>query len=273
MSLSALDQVSIENGRLQQSPQPPPRHEPGHPPEPVHPNPWHDNVHPAERAASCLLGGSLVGLGVSHPTPLRLLGAIAGTLLVGRGLSGHCGGYSLLHYSTAKSRPPAPPEAYYSGAIHLESAVTVNRPAAELYAFWRKFENLPKFMANLESVTELDDKRSHWITKAPAGTSVQWEAEIISDEPDRLIAWRSLGNADVDNAGSVRFVEAPGNRGTEVRVVIDYLPPAGRLGAAVAKLFGTGPQAMVKEDLRRLKQLMEAGELPTTLGQPSGRGC
>jgi uncharacterized membrane protein len=127
-------------------------------------------------------------------------------------------------------------------------------------------------MRHLESVTSLDSdcRRTRWVAKGPAGISIQWEAEVINEEPDRLIAWRSLGGSEVDNAGSVRFIDAPGDRGTIVRVNIDYIPPAGRVGSWVAKLFGKDADQMIRDDLRRFKQLMETGEIPTTEGQPNG---
>src|SRR5207249_522508 len=147
----------------------------------------------------------------------------------------------------------------------------------ELYEYWRKLENLPSIMSHLKEVRAIDEKRSHWIAKAPslAGGSVEWDAEIINDEPNALIAWRSLPGADVDNAGSVRFVPAPGDRGTEVKVVIDYIPPAGKVGSWVAKLFGEEPQQQIMEDLRKFKRVMETGEFATTKGQPRGScdGC
>jgi uncharacterized membrane protein len=149
----------------------------------------------------------------------------------------------------------------------------VNRPAAELYRYWRNFENLPKFMDHLESVRTTGEKRSHWVAKAPAGTTVEWDAEIINEKENELIAWRSLENADVDNAGSVRFQEAPAGRGTEVRVSLEYDPPGGMVGAAIAKLFGEAPDQQIQEDLRRFKQVMEAGERATTEGQASGRSA
>src|SRR5205814_3086482 len=133
----------------------------------------------------------------------------------------------------------------------------------ELYGFWKNFENLPRFMRHLERVQKIDEQRSHWVAKGPAGYSVEWDAEIINDEPGQVIAWRSLAGASVDNAGSVRFVPAPGGRGTEVRVVIDYIPPAGVVGWAVAKLFGREPKQEIAEDLRRFKQKMEMGEVAT----------
>ena len=151
--------------------------------------------------------------------------------------------------------------------------MTVDRPAAELYAYWRNFENLPQFMRHLESVRCDDGRRSHWVVRGPAGVSIEWDAEIINDEPNALIAWRSLGGADVDSAGSVRFLQAPGGRGTEVRVVLNYIPPAGRVGSAFAKLFGKAPEQTIREDLRRFKQFMESGEFPTAAGQPAGQSC
>ena len=144
------------------------------------------------------------------------------------------------------------------------------RPADELYAFWRDFENLPRFMEHLESVTVLTPLRSRWTAHAPAGTRVSWEAEIHNEIPNQLIAWRSLPGADVPNAGSVHFTPLGAGAGTEVRVVLSYEPPAGRVGAAVAKLFGEEPAQQVDEDLRRFKQVMESGDVPLPAAvQPS----
>jgi uncharacterized membrane protein len=117
----------------------------------------------------------------------------------------------------------------------------------------------------------IDERRSHWAVKGPAGRTVEWDAEIINDEPNALIAWRSLDGADVDNAGSVRFVPGPEGRGTQVRVVIDYIPPAGFVGKWVATLFGANPEHEILEDLRSFKRLMETGEVATTEGQPHGK--
>ena len=155
--------------------------------------------------------------------------------------------------------------------IPVKRFVTIGRSPEELYKFWRDFQNLPRFMKHLESVQVMDEKRSHWIVKAPAGTTVEWDAEITEDRPNELITWRSLEGADVDNTGSVRFERAPGARGTVVRVDIQYNPPGGKLGSLVAKLFGEEPGQQIQEDLYRFKQLMETGEVATTEGQPSGR--
>lgn len=156
-------------------------------------------------------------------------------------------------------------------SIKVERTVTINKPADELYRYWRNFENLPRFMKHLKSVTISDDKRSHWIANAPLGNSVEWDAEIIDERENELIAWASVEGADIENSGFIRFKPAPANQGTEVKVVLEYNPPGGGLAAAFAKLFGEEPKQQISDDLGRFKQLMEAGELATTEGQTSGR--
>ncbi|MGB7923327.1 MAG: SRPBCC family protein, partial [Pyrinomonadaceae bacterium] len=147
------------------------------------------------------------------------------------------------------------------GAIQVKKSIAINRSPEELYSFWRDFENLPRFMNHLESVRTTGEGRSHWVAKAPAGTTVEWDAEITEDRPNELIAWRSLEGSDVANSGSVRFERATGGRGTFVRVEIDYDPPGGVIGAGIAKLFGEEPEQQVGADLRRFKQVMETGEV------------
>jgi uncharacterized membrane protein len=147
------------------------------------------------------------------------------------------------------------------GIIRTKRSVTVGKPVAEVYAFWREFENLPRFMRHLESVTVIDERRSHWVAKAPAGKSVEWEAELIEDRKNELIAWRSVEGSQIYNAGTVRFQPAPGGRGTEVRVELEYDPPFGKLGAKVASLFREEPGQQVMDDLRHFKQVMEIGEI------------
>ncbi|TDB70562.1 SRPBCC family protein, partial [Micromonospora sp. KC721] len=154
--------------------------------------------------------------------------------------------------------------------ITMEVGVTVNRPASQAYRFWRDLENLPHVMAHLESVRAVDSRCSRWTARGPAGQSVSWDAEIVEDRPDELIAWRSLPGAPVPNAGRVRFVPAPGDRGTEVRVELGYAPPAGQLGRAVAKLFGEEPEQQVRDDLRRFKQVLETGEVVRSDASPEG---
>ena len=230
------------------------------------------NVGKTERNIS-LAAGALLGLaGLSKPFSVRgLIELGVGAALIHRGLSGNCALYSALGMSTASTsgEPSAKPEEYFRRSIHVQHQVTILKPASELFAYWKQLENLPKFMEHLKDVRRMDGNRSHWIAKGPMNTSIEWDAEIINEEQDRLIAWQSVGDAEVDNSGSVRFVDA-GDKGTEVQVTIDYIPPAGKVGAMVAKLFGEEPAQTVKEDLRRFKSLMEAGEIPTTDGQPRG---
>jgi uncharacterized membrane protein len=148
-----------------------------------------------------------------------------------------------------------------SQGIHAKASCIVNRPPQEVYSFWRNFENLSRFMKHLESVHEHGEGRSHWVAKGPAGSTVEWDATIIADVPGEVITWRSLEGSDVDHAGAVRFEEAPGGRGTIVKVNFQYNPPAGVIGAAVAKLFGEEPEQQLNDDLRRFKQVLEVGEV------------
>ena len=154
--------------------------------------------------------------------------------------------------------------------IHIVKAVTINRSAEELYTFWRNFENLPRFMSHVQSVQVTDDRRSHWKVNAPAGTSVEWDAEITDDEPNSRIAWQSLPGALTPNAGSVRFERATGGRGTRVVVELQYDPPLGKIGATVAKLLGEEPEKQVYDELRAFKQVMEIGEVTRSDGSPWG---
>jgi len=140
-------------------------------------------------------------------------------------------------------------------------SITVNRPKEEVYRFWRNFENLPRFMRHLESAQATEGKRSHWVAKAPAGMKVEWDAEIVEDKPNELIAWRSLKGSDVDNSGYVYFRSAPAGRGTEIHAQVEYNPPGGALGAAIASFFGEEPGEQIKGDLYRFKQVMETGEV------------
>jgi uncharacterized membrane protein len=157
------------------------------------------------------------------------------------------------------------------GEIDVEKSIVVNRAPEVCYRYWRDFRNFPRFMRHLEDVRIVSDKHSHWRAKAPAGATVEWDAELSVDHPNQLLAWHSIGEADVANAGTVRFEPAPGGRGTILRVELQYKPPAGKAGAMVAKLFGEEPGQQIDEDLRRFKNLIETGEIPTTEGQPSGQ--
>ena len=151
-------------------------------------------------------------------------------------------------------------------AVVVEEAVTVNRPIEQVYDFWRDFQNLPRFMRHLESVEVTSARQSRWRATAPAGMTVTWEAEITEERPHELLAWRSLEGSDVYNSGSVYFRPAPGARGTEIRVRLEYQPPAGAVGRGVAWLFGEEPEQQIHEDLHRFKQLVETGEIPLSDG-------
>ena len=166
-------------------------------------------------------------------------------------------------------RSPAKAAAKVSGEPAVENfelvgrTVTIARPREELYRFWRDLTNLPAFMENIESVRVLDNARSHWVVKAPAGQTVEWDARIDEERPNELISWTTTPESSVKHTGRVEFREAPGGRGTEVTATILYDAPAGKLGAAIAKLFQREPKVQARQDLRRFKQLMETGEIAT----------
>jgi len=212
-----------------------------------------------ERWASLIGGGAMVLMGLRQRSLRGVLMAVAGGGLLYQGAK---------KQSTLKQAQEA---IGLNQPIKVEKTVTINKPAVELYNYWRDFERLPTFMKHLESVTVLDEKRSHWVAKAPLDAKVEWDAEIIQEQENELIAWASIEDADIENSGFVRFKPAPGNRGTEVKVVMEYNPPGGAIASALAKLFGEEPDQQIGDDLRRFKQLMEAGEIATTEGQPSGR--
>ena len=146
----------------------------------------------------------------------------------------------------------------------VERTVTINRPRHELYAFWRDFSNLAQIMENIESVTVLDERRSHWVVRAPAGQTVEWDSVIVEDIQDELISWQSDAGADVTHSGRIDFRDASGGRGTLVTATIAYDPPAGAVGKLVAKLFQREPRIQARRDLRRFKQFMETGEIATS---------
>jgi uncharacterized membrane protein len=211
-----------------------------------------------ERWASLVGGGAMVLMGLSQRSLRGVLMAVAGGGLVYQGV-------------TKQSTIQQAQEAIgINKSIKVEKTVTINKPADELYRFWHDFENLPTFMKHLKSVTVQNDKRSHWIANAPLDNSVEWDADILEDRENEFISWASVEGADVENSGFIRFKKAPGDRGTEVKVVLEYSPPGGALAAAFAKLFGEEPEQQIGDDLRRFKMLMEAGEIATTEGQPKG---
>ncbi|MBC8122684.1 MAG: DUF2892 domain-containing protein [Gemmatimonadaceae bacterium] len=230
------------------------------------------NVGDVERISSLIGGGTMVLYGLTRRNLSGVLLALAGGGLIYRGVTGDSKLYGALGIDTSQvGKQEGNVSVPDNRGIKVEKTVTINKQPEELFRFWRNFENLPGFMKHLEAVRVIDDKNSHWVAKGPAGTKVEWDAEIVDEKVNEMIAWRSLEGADVGNAGSVHFMPAPGGRGTEVKVLINYDPPAGKVGAAILKLFQEEPSQQVDDDLRRFKQVMEAGEVATTSGQSSGR--
>jgi uncharacterized membrane protein len=222
------------------------------------------NVGQMERVASVVGGAALVTAGARRRDLGGAMLAIVGGMLLHRGATGRCMVYDAMGVNTAgqddanwlvqKHGPAAVLDA--SQAIKVEHSVTIAAAPEELYRYWRNFENLPRIMRHLERVTVLDDARSRWTAKAPAGQTVEWDAIINNEIENQLIAWKSVDDATVPNAGSVHFKLAPGGE-TEVKVVIEYQPPAGRLGALVARLFGEEPGVQIRDDLQRFKATVE----------------
>lgn len=229
------------------------------------------NVGKAERAASIMAGTMLAYYGAKKRDAWGAAMALAGAGLLRRGVTGYCHTYQAFGVRTAELGQGEHISLPYDLGIKVERTVTINKPRAEVYEFWRNLENLPRFMKHLKSVQPTGEKTSHWVAMAPRDRTVEWDAEIINEIPGELIGWRSLSGARVPNAGSVRFVDAPGGRGTEVHVSLQFNPPGGPVGAWVAKLFGEDTETRIVEDLRRLKAVLEAGQLPTNSGQASAR--
>jgi uncharacterized membrane protein len=228
------------------------------------------NISDVERWLSVAAGTGLALYGLSRRrTAGWAMTALAGMLLQ-RGATGHCHTYEALGINTAGTGDDTRRALGGPGGAHVEESVTINRPIEELYRFWRNLENLPHFMQHLESVERLTDTLSRWRAKGPGGKRIEWNAEIINEVPNQVIGWRSIEGSDVVSAGSVNFDEAGPGRGTRVRVRLQYSPPGGKVGAAVARLLGRDAATEIREDLRRFKQLVETGEVPTTDGQPRG---
>jgi len=213
------------------------------------------NVPFPERIGSIAAGAALVGLALWRRSWPGLLLAAGGAALIHRGSTGHCQLYQKLGINSRQLNT----ETGVPGnkGVKVSEEIAISRPAQEVYRFWRQFENLAQFMEHVKSVEELDDLRSRWIVRGPAGTEVEWMATIITDHDGELISWESLPGAEVQNAGSVRF-EPINDANTRVRVTLQYLPPAGVVGAAVAKLFGEAPDQQLRDDLHRLKGLLES---------------
>lgn len=215
------------------------------------------NIPSTGRWASTLVGAALAAVGYRRSN--RAL-SLMGLGLVARGASGWCPVTAAMDQDGSRYNENTKRRLGGTRGVIVEDAITIYRPVREVYSYWHNFENLPNFMEHLEEVVVYDGSRSHWVARGPLGVRVEWDAEVINDIPPTLLSWKSVGPSDVVSAGSVRF-KAIGDHATEVRVKLQYDPPAGKLGATVAWLLGEDPQHQIAEDLRRFKQLIETGEI------------
>ena len=216
------------------------------------------NISDLERWVSMGAGAVMTAYGLGRRRTSGFALAGLGALLFRRGMTAHCDVYQALGMSTASGDDTRRALGGPAGVI-VEENVTINRPISELYRFWRNLENLPRFMSHLESVERITDTLSRWRAKGPAGTTVEWNAEIINEVPDQVIGWRSIENSDVVSAGSVNFDDVGQGR-TRVRVRLQYSPPGGKLGDAVARLMGSDAGTEIRQDLERFKQLLESNQ-------------
>jgi uncharacterized membrane protein len=224
------------------------------------------NVAGAERWASALGGAALTAYAIRRwkdRAPVRTVLAAAGAALMFRAATGRPI-FPVAGILTARGRRDAR-SALGGSRVNVDEVSIIQEPAEELYAFWRNFEQLPRFMNHLLLVRQLDEQRSHWVAQVPGG-SIEWDAEIISEIPHELIAWRTLDGTNIVSSGSVRFTQLPAGRGTEVRVRLQYEPPAGKVGATIARLLGREPSRTIRGDLRRFKQLVETRDVRTKDG-------
>ena len=203
-------------------------------------------------------GALLLLVGATRRSALGALLAASSAPLLYRGITGHWPA-ALNGYSGPKNTRTA-----LAGdrGVQVREAIRLEVPVADVFRFWRRLENLPRFMAHLDRVTELADGKSHWVAAGPAGLAVEWDAEIINESANKLLAWQSLPGSDIVTAGSVNFDSVRGGRSTQVSVSLQYAPPAGKAGALMASLFGREPSQTIREDLRHLKHVLEAGEIP-----------
>lgn len=222
------------------------------------------NVHSVERWISVAGGIALLASSRNQGLFRGGVGLLAGAALIHRALTGRCEVYRVLGLRTAPSTATLP----YELGIRARASVTIARPRGEVFEFFRRLENLPRVMRHLISVERLGNNRSHWVAKGPAGVAVAWDAEVINEVEDELIGWKSLPGSDVDHAGSLHFRDASEGQGTEVRVELQYNPPAGVIGAYVARLFGREPEQEMAGDLQRLKEYLEASAV-RNVGSPS----
>lgn len=238
---------------------------------------WGKNVGGPERLASVAGGGILALAGLKRGGVGGALAALAGAALLERGVTGHCRVYGGLGLSSAREdtgRRLATPEGVgtFDSTVTVRTSLTVGRPPEELYRFWRDQANVPRFMSRLRSVRVDSPTRSHWVMDGPMGRTWEWDSEVTTETEGEGFAWRSLEGADLPNRGSVSFLPDVRGEETVVTYELEFDPPLGALGAAVASVFHEVPEQMARADLHRFKALMETGEIPTTEGQPSCRG-
>jgi len=214
------------------------------------------NISATGRWASTIAGAALAAVGYRRSN--RALGVL-GAGLIARGASGWCPVTAAVEGNSHYNSEPTKRHLGGRPGVIVEDAIMIYRTIDEVYSYWRNLENLPRFMDHLEEVEVIDRFRSHWVARGPLGVKVEWDAQIINDIPPTLLSWKSVGDSDVISAGSVRF-KASGEQATEVRVKLQYDPPAGKLGATVAWLLGEDPQHRIVEDLRKFKELIEKGE-------------
>lgn len=220
------------------------------------------NVGDTERAVTGLAGGVLALWGLRRGGLLGVISALTGAGLAARAASGYCPAYAGMEMTDVEH---AAAERYgWKTAAVADERVTIARPREEIYRFWRDFSNLPRFMSHIERLTIHSNDRSHWVARGPMNRTVEWDSIVTEDQPNERIAWRSAEGADVRNAGFVEFRDAPSGGGaTEVRAYIAYEPPAGQLGRLLAKLWGEEPSIQAREDLERLKRLLESEQIGT----------
>jgi uncharacterized membrane protein len=223
------------------------------------------DVRELERWLSLATASAAIAYGISRRTVPGIFLALAALPVAYRGLVGEWP-----HSNNGRGLESDDTRMALGGGrgIHVYDSIRLEKPVDEMFRFWRRLENLPRVMSHLERVTELDGKRSHWLAQGAGGLNVEWDAEIINEIENKLIGWRSLPGADVVTAGSVSFAPIHGGRGTEVAVRLQYATPAGRAGALVATLMGREPSQMIRSDLRRAKQLLEAGEIARAVPDP-----
>jgi uncharacterized membrane protein len=223
------------------------------------------NVGKKERLASIISGTTMMIVAIARAPQARVPLALGGGYFLYRGITGKDPVYEAMKIRLDESDG--------TGQMVVTHSITVNRPRAEVYAFWRNFQNFPLFMKHLDSIEVLDKKAklSHWIARAPLGMNVNWDAEIIEDRKNELITWQSIPPSMIENSGKVEFKDSPVGKGTEIDVSLRYSPPAGSASVALARLLGQEPETQIRDDLRRFKQIIETGEIATITGQSSGR--